>query len=220
MRSMRLHYWACSKFADWVRGTQKPYSLEWGEWDKWHEDAKKAHPVRYWVANTVFDKLQDIVYFPADLWYNIRCYLRNRFLERTHMIRTGLRKGQWWDTDIKLLHGMFEALVDYVELELGHGRKPRRSPARGMSHLKWEMGLIYDSDMGMDPSNKLYGKSSHQAKAAVVTRDLYLWWKFTRPARSDPYDAAPEVSKIEEDYEQEDTDMLVKLIKHRRNLWS
>jgi hypothetical protein len=63
------NYWSCSKFADRIRGTAKPHALGLDEWDEWTEAAKKAHPFRYWLADTALNKLQDIVYFPR---HNLR----------------------------------------------------------------------------------------------------------------------------------------------------
>ena len=37
----RINYWSCSRFADWIRGTNKPFALEWDDWDTWTEEAKK-----------------------------------------------------------------------------------------------------------------------------------------------------------------------------------
>ena len=37
----RIHYWSCSKFADFIRGEKKPYALEWGKWDEWNKEQER-----------------------------------------------------------------------------------------------------------------------------------------------------------------------------------
>jgi hypothetical protein len=44
--------------------------------------------------------------------------------------------------------------------------------------------------MGCDKSNKIYGKPTGQAETAAELLELYRWWKITRPARLDPYEAS------------------------------
>ena len=43
---MRNHYWTCSKFADWLRGTTKGGAKTSEGWDEWEKRAK---------ADTLFD---------------------------------------------------------------------------------------------------------------------------------------------------------------------
>ena len=57
---MRNHYWTCSKFADWLRGTPKPGAETSDGWRVWHKKAKSAHPFRYWLADDVLGYLQTI----------------------------------------------------------------------------------------------------------------------------------------------------------------
>ena len=47
---MRNHYWTCSKFADWIRGTTKGGAKTSEGWDEWETRAKSAYPVRWWLA--------------------------------------------------------------------------------------------------------------------------------------------------------------------------
>ena len=52
---MRNHYWTCSKFADWLRGSPKGGAKTSGEWRKWEIEAKSAHPIRWWLAEEGLD---------------------------------------------------------------------------------------------------------------------------------------------------------------------
>ena len=44
-------------------------------------------------------------------------YIRLRFFNRSHLISTKLSKGNWYDKDIMILHGIMELLVDFVDKE-------------------------------------------------------------------------------------------------------
>ena len=222
-----MDYWTCSKFADKIRGTPKPFALEWDAWDKWDNNAKKKHPYRYWVAEEVLDFLQDIVNLPMDIYHTIEIYIRNRFIDKVHYLRTDLTPGEYYDLDTRILHALFTELTDLVEVEYAsmqrYGEEEHnyvfnkgRCPLAGLDYLNWVGRLRYD-------------KLTPQAEAALTTLELYQWWK-NRDNRPDPFEMFTKekdgsqyylkIDNMEQDYEQEDTDMLIKLIKIRCSLWT
>lgn len=235
----RINYWSCSKFADWIRGTSKPFALEWGAWDKWHEKAKTKHPVRYWLADEFLDYLQDIANLPIDIYHTIEVYIRNRFIDKIHYLRTGLEPGEYYDLDWRILNGLFNELVIYVESELAHSmtyQKDKkykfvrgRCKQAGLDHLDWAMNLSMNEDCGIQPDDKDYGKPTAQARAAKKIYELYNWW-LDREYRVDPYTLFTKekdgknyyrkIGKMEDDYDKEDTKMLIELIKIRGSLWT
>jgi hypothetical protein len=186
-------------------------------------------------------------------------------------MHTGLTPG-YYDADTRMLHGMFNLLIDFIEVEkawmhvvfdkeargkftypwysIGWSRfKSFRNPEAGLAHLAWEMSL--DS-----PDLDEYSRSDSQAVAARELFALYTWWKNVRPLRLDPYnasgwsdyceksrianggkifwdyeDSTPEdkeesrtaldkLREIEQAYEAEDEEMLIRLIRIRRQLWT
>lgn len=244
---MHSNYWSCSAFADWIRGTKKPFALGWDEWDEWKVEAQKVHPFRFWVADVALNKLQDILFSPRTLWRACDNYFHNRFIDRSHLIDTGLAPGHYYEFEDKVLHGLFHELVDFVEIEesLNHRawndgpRKPRRMAEWGIKHLEWEMALVWDEDSGTAKDDEHYGKPTHQAIAALETFRLYEWWTKTRPNRPDPHDIFTEedhekmmafdgtldhkfehLRKVEEQYDREDNAYLVRLVLHRKCLWT
>ena len=72
----RINYWSCSKFADIIRGIDKPYALPFEHWDTWRQQEAKKRPFRYWIAEEVLDFLQDFVNFPLDVCHTISVYVR------------------------------------------------------------------------------------------------------------------------------------------------
>ena len=86
---MRNHYWTCSKFADWLRGTPSPGALTSRGWREWREKAESAHPVRYWLADDGLDYLQRFVFYIPDqhMTSNIISTI-DSLLEPTHSLLT------------------------------------------------------------------------------------------------------------------------------------
>jgi len=118
----------------------------------------------------------------------------------------------------------------------------------GLEHLDWQISLIHDESAGIAKDHKLYGKATPQAINATETKKLYLWWVNDRPNRKDPwgsieldhkpsksmYDAFTGTDEekaarivrgkkrmaMEEKYNSEDDEMLIRLIRVRQDLWS
>ena len=253
MLKQRLHYWTSSKFAEWILGEEKPIALEWGAWDDYYDDLKKRKPIRYWFSQKFLKRLQNIVYFPYDIYRTISYYIRNRWIDKSHMIDTGFKPGGYYEIDEKILHGLFTELVDFVEKELAHmanyGSKKKykfkngRCVEAAYDYFDWASKLKDKNENGKRVVSK-------QAKDARRIKKLYEWWTKTRPARVDPYvasgwnevcgvdcetfsknhespaqlrkqkQALKKLGDIEEKYDDEDTNMLIELIKIRHHLWS
>lgn len=206
-------YWTCSKFADWLRGSMKPGAATSKEWRLWKEEAKAKHPVRYWIAEEGLDHIQDIWMWIPDRLNDIRYYINNRWVSQTHgMYAHSLEKGKWHEYETRLLHSMFDQLVDFVEIEQAwhhvmwdEGARKRfetpwwrkgwlrwrtwRCPDAGVEYLIWASGLKLGEDMGVDKNSEQYGQPTGQALNAQEVLELYRWWKIERPKRPDPMDA-------------------------------
>ena len=253
MLKQRLHYWTCSKFAEWILGEEKPIALEWGAWDNYYNDLKKRKPIRYWISQKMLKTLQNIAYFPCDIYRTINYYIRNRWIDKSHIIDTGFKPGGYYEIDEKILHGLFTELVDFVEKELAHmgnyGSKKKYKFKKGRcveaayEYFKWAGKL---KDIYPDGSKQ----PSEQAKSARKIKKLYEWWTKTRPSRVDPYIASgwneacgvdcetlydknkssaqlkkqkialKKLGDLEEKHDNEDTNMLIELIKIRHSLWT
>jgi len=274
----RPNYWSIGKFADWLRGTPKPHAGTGKEWRLWKKVAKDAHPVRYWIVEEGLDWLQDVVNWPMDKIDNVRYYVNNRWITRSHALTAhprDIKPGSWCDVGNRFLPCLFNELVDFVEVESAwhhvlwseEARKKFsvpwwrsgwlrwrtwRCPEAGMAHLVWASSLTNDDFV--NPSDPEYGKPTRQAIAAREIIDLYVWWKHIRPQRPDPHDASgwtaycelrreqnrdffdfedktpeeAEMSKkaldmsqqLELQYDQEDEEMMIRLIKIRQSLWT
>ncbi|NDD85607.1 hypothetical protein EBZ38_15200, partial [bacterium] len=106
--------------------------------------------------------------------------------------------------------------------------KNGRCKQAGLDHLDWAIGLTFGADYGINEDDPDYNKPTPQALSAMVIKELYLWWTETRPNRLDPHSLYDETNKVETfdkideletKYHQEDTDMMIKLITIRQDIW-
>ena len=209
------NYWSCTPFADWIRGTTKLKSGTSEEWHEWQVRAKRDYPVRWWIAEEGLGKLQDFVTYPIRKIYDVKYYINNRYVTRTHALTAhprDIKPGDWCDVGSRFLPCLFNELVDFVEVEsawshIAWGSKEDRAkydapfyatgwwrwrtwrcPQAGIDHLDWAMTLT-NSDW-VDKNDPNYGKPTGQALVAKEIKELYTWWTVTYRNRPDPMDAS------------------------------
>lgn len=270
---MREH-WSCTSFADWIRGTKKPTSATGDEWKEWDIKVKSKHPIRYWIAEELLDSMQDTLYWIPDKLYNIKYYITNRWIDQSHALvahKKHIKPGEYRDMDYRILHCLFDELVDFVEIEKAYcnyrwdadkqkgmkwwqvGRwrtRTWRSPEAGLEHLEWEASLT--NEEWLDECDKHQAKPTLHAEAAREIITLYKWWTDTYVNRPDIYDVSGwsdycedkclrgigfmetdpledeektremlnKNREIEQQYIEEETEMLIRLIKIRNHLWT
>jgi len=205
---------------------KKPTAATHENWKLWHEQASSEEPLKYFCLETIPDWLDSIVWFFEKPWKDLKYWVRSHITRRWHVVPTHLKPG-YYDKDTLLLHACFALLIDYVELELSTcNGVHERSPDTGLKYLDWEISET----------------SGHQQEDAVVQKELYLWWKVQRPSRpeadveysalwdrkqngeniaQDDFSAAAiKGHELEQQYYDEDSVMLKKLVDIRRSLWT
>ena len=113
-------YWSCSPFADWLRGTKKLSAGTSEEWDDWTTAAQMKHNFRYWLAEEALGHIQDFVTWPIRTLDDIKYYINNRWVTRTHSLTAhprDIKPGRWSDVGNRFLPCLFNELVDFVEIE-------------------------------------------------------------------------------------------------------
>jgi len=255
----------------WMR-MKRPNALSAEGWGNWDALAKKTHPIRFYLSETVRPFFSRIRYRTFTNPYD---WFRYRTFNRYHHVSTGLDPG-WRDVDAQMLSTNFTMLVDFIEIEKAscmlwtEGEKNTRrwwqkgpfdnwrDANLGVKHLLWEMKLSRTEEYGLKEGDSDYGEPTRQAMSAKEQYELYVWWKEYRPLREDPMDASglgawydehraegdgiiammnanrearkgnEELhktmmdlhTKIEEDHDTEDLNMLIRLMTIRQSLWS
>jgi hypothetical protein len=211
------NYWSCSKFANWIRGTEKLKMGTAEQWDDWQTTAKMKHNFRYWLAEEGLDHLQDFVTWPVRKIYDVKYYINNRWVTRTHSLTAhsrDIKPGQWCDVGNRFLPCLFNELQDFVEVELAWWHiawadedakkkynapfwatgwfrwRTWRCPQAGLDNLEWQRNLRHSVDDGWKEGDPNIGKPTPQAVNAQEILDLYTWWTTTYRNRPDPHDAS------------------------------
>jgi len=211
---MRSNYWSCSKFADWLRGTPKLGCGTSEEWNDWYKTAGAAHPIRYWIAEEALDAIQNFVNYPMDKLNDVRYYINNRWVSKSHALTAhprDIRPGRWSDVGNRFLPCLFNELVNFVEIEQAwhyvmwneEERKKFktpwwrsgwlrwrtwRSPEAGMEYLKWASTLT--NEEFLDEGEKHLAEPTYQANSAKEIIELYTWWTTTYRNRPEPMEAS------------------------------
>ena len=215
--AQHTNYWSCTPFADWLRGTKKLSAGTSEEWDEWTTAAQIKHNFRYWLAEEALGHIQDFVTWPVRTLYDIKYYINNRWVSRTHSLTAhprDIKPGQWQDVGNRFLPCLFNELVDFVEIEsawshIAWGSKEDRAkynppfwasgwwrwrvwrcPQAGIDHLDWAMTLVMDDNMGVEKDSPNFGKPTGQAERAKELKELYIWWTVTYRARPDAMEAS------------------------------
>lgn len=218
-----------------------PESASMEDWDIWTGKAK-LNKLRWFISDTIPTWWYSVAVFPYNKFTD---YFRYRLVpwHRYHMMATGQKPG-YSDVSERLLYVNMNALKDFVEIEKAwmqvtwsdnenryfFKRWFFREPEKGLEYLRWEANLT-EKESGLN-----------QASTAETIMELYSWWINVRPNRVDPYEesgwyalcktdkyhrntkettkALDECTRIEKEQEDEDTEMLIKLIKIREGLWT
>lgn len=202
-------HWNCSKFADFVRGTKKPLSLGWDEWEGWEQKVKRKHPWRYWLAEDVLSGLQAAMYLPYSLYKGTYYAINARYFDKYWQVDTGLDRWGYHDPDRRLEFGVFSLLCEYVE-------------NRG-----------YDFIKDVDCQDTHEGLSNNRVEESKKVLELYDWWQ-KRDEREEALEERLEAcygtreendmwwkehGDIEEEQCDELTEKLIEVIKLRSILW-
>ncbi len=190
-RRTRFKYWADSKLVRFLSGTP-PHTPTLLKTEEDIEDFLKSLSKKEAFFKTVASNLQNIVMFPSDLYYSIRIYFRN-CKGNTHVLDGGLEKGQWYDLYYRIPHCLFYELDKFITQE------------KVLENHKWEMEAVLNEQWGVSPDSRLYGTKPKQSLDAIEQNEIWEWWKENKDRAVD-FD--------------EETDMLIRLIKIRHTLWT
>ena len=192
---------ALSKALEKVK-IKEPVALPFGEWKKWREEQKKTRPIMYFCQLVVWQKIKSICEdIHRKFWHDPIYAIKYRTTHKYNVLDTGLEPS-YYDLDTRILHGLFNELVNFVECEKAWinvvwGKEPGkrglferfRSPELGVQYLQSEIDLEGD-------------ENKTNAEIAKETLALYKWWKEVYLTRPDPMDASGWSAYCDMRYEQ------------------
>lgn len=201
-------------------------------WQDWHRTVKAMHPVKYWFSETLVNFVRHKIYWPikhpvsdAHYWLVSHIIPGRRYhmldLRQTHHHDTNhpdkCYHHGWIDVPDKMLFALFNLLGEYLNKEKPHDL------------TQWYSRDKIESDEGM----KTQQASLDEARA------IHHWWISERDNQIDErnhlqhlwYEAKKDKDPQREIYwtklkeldaklEDKDDEMVVRLMKIRRTLWT
>ena len=192
-------------------------------WEDWYKYVKEHYPVKYFFAETLVKFIRYKMWFPIKVpidkaWYWFVSHVVSS--RRYHMLdlrqKGGYRYG-WRDVDEKMLYAIFNLLGEYLNRE-------------NIADLtKWHS----QSEISRDPHMKQQQDNIEEA------RMIYRWWligrkeaqkeiddmltkwhdaKKVKDPKKEEYWA--QMKKLEEEFENTTDEMIARVMKIRRTLWS
>lgn len=158
---------------------------------------------------------------PMFIW-KIYYYIRQRFWRKHHLIRTGLPKWDWSDTEYRMLYGMMKLIIEFVENEeplkkIDWDATEHHSKARDEFLLIYKWWLDYarrekEISTALDTWCKKHTEE--------VGEDWLEHLNDKRKPSPQADKLMEELHALEELLELETTSMLCRLVKIRGYLWT
>lgn len=188
------------------------YQVTWGEWRK---KIKALCPLQFWLR-------EDFPYYFSRTWRRIKgkWYELKCFFSPYNVIKINTLPKTWSDEDSLLIHSMFAILERFMS------QKPEER-----HDYTWE--TVERPDGYTDEEwNKI--KEPHQRFWREIN-EVWDWWLkreeregalsdalsvCTKRGRGNYNEKYKELIALEVQFEQEEEEMLIKLVKNRHNLWT
>ena len=138
-------------------------------------------------------------------------YCKFKFGWKAHIINTRLTPSYWYDTDERMLYGMMNLLVEYVD-----GEEP-------FELIDWRENQSVENEI-----KKIYHWWKVCYPALLKDEELSTseWYDYSKTKKQTGYSEEKEKEllgkswKIEQQRENEEQDMLLRLVKIRKYLWT
>lgn len=225
-------------------GIPKPYALPMkgfsdpGEftWEDWHAKAKAEHPVRYFLSETFpLWWYRTFIRPISNLKYWIRCHTYNRYhildLRQPKTNTNDDYRWGWIDDDTRLVFACFSVLVKHVDIR-------NKSDSETMS-IEKEIKFL-QADIKKTTSQDTIEGLQRQINCLTEMKALYHYWTVARKEQLREQERLLQdwakhraqdkknndktrwhaMNKAEEDFYEIEEEMLIRLMKIRRGLWT
>jgi hypothetical protein len=193
-------------------------------WEDWEEKVREEYPFRYFMSETLPSWFRYRIQRPIkDAWYWIICHLlpsrRYHILdlrqpENKERGLSGYKYG-WIDSDTKMLYALFNILNKFVEDEVSNWYCPSEEEVQSEPHL------LYQRNNWLETKAIHYWWNVERIRQMKEHDDLLGQWsdaqKANAPETHQLWDELKKADKAQEDKEDE---MIARLLKIRRSLWT
>lgn len=191
-------------------------------WEDWDEKMRKEYPIRYFLAETVpFWFNTRIKRRLHDVWHYIASHVVPS--RRYHMLdlRQPKQKGKysyrfgWLDSDSKMVYALFNILNTFVKDELPNMYCPSEEDVQANPHLLTQR-MTY-----LEVKAIHYWWNVERLRQHKVHDDmLHNWAEAKRAHDPNEHQLWVDLQKLEADLNDKEDEMIGRLIKIRRSLWT
>lgn len=156
--------------------------------------------------------------FKRKLWtWTGYTYFHNRFVCSTHALRTGLKKGKWWDVDHRITHALLNEFILFFEEEVvANCKSGGWETSKGLTP---EQTALHWLDVQAEPWHcerrteydklaALYKEAKEHLAALRGDEPIFL-------TETGMYDFDKE-----QEWDEKETKLLQEIIKYRKYLWT
>jgi hypothetical protein len=195
-----------------------PNGKEEKTWEDWEEKMRAEYPIRHFLGDTLprWFRVKWRIYVHDPWYWFVSHVVPSR---RYHMLdlrqaKPGYRYG-WLDSDSQIVYALFNILNNFVEHEMPGWYCPSEEEVAEEAHL------------------------AYQRNAWLETKAIHYWWNTERPRQQKAHDEllhawsearkidGPNVQQLWDDMkktekvlEDKEEEMIIRLIKIRRTLWT
>lgn len=204
-------------------------------WEMFYARLKHDYPVKFFFASTLPDFIH-MTYLKLIGWRlrDFKCWVESFFLRRDHLLdlrqpdkdtnSVDYYRHGWLETDHKILFSVFNCLTDFVEHQMDNFYRPSDEEVEKddgtpgnyqYAGLRKQRG-VHDEIMA------IYHWWLNTRKQDAATRDelLHKWSKCRRSKNPETKRLWDEFHAKEEANEREEDEMIARLMKIRRHLWT
>ena len=198
-------------------------------WEDWHEKVKSMYPVRYWLLESAPSWFKEHIWWKISMpmskfYYKLKCHLvpsyRYHFLDlrqpRNEDDIDHYRYG-WRDVPEKMLYAIFNLLGEYLNKENPHDLTDSYS----REEIEADAGFKAQQD-AIDEARAIYAWWTTERKLDYKKYNgLLSYWSVIRKSNREEADLIFKQMKNQEEYIESKTDeMIARLMKIRRTLWT
>jgi hypothetical protein len=194
-------------------------------WENWHDEVREKHPVRYFISETAAD------FIKFNLWYpvynpikNAHYWIVSHTIRRYHILDLRQPKNPhsswsyrygWCDVSEKLLYAIFNLLDQFVKNELPNLYCPSEEEAAKDAGMKSQRDLYFEI---LAIHKWWFEDSKIEYKAFEDCRSR--WCDVRKSKSAETEDLWKLMREMEDEYERKTDEMIGRLMKIRRNLWT
>ena len=207
-------------------GVPYPYALSLEGWGDWKAVTKLKMPIRWWIFETVPDFFNNLfIYRTSRFFTDLKWGFLYRFVRKHqyHIIRPSTLKPSYQDARDLILHANMHILANFVEYEKKSGIVDWTATEEHQ-HVWDEANVIYDWWINKYPYRDEELDKKYPLPNEMDDDKPMLWMFYSRYENTpDAVEYKALLSKRSDEelvWDNEDEEMLIRLMKIRLSLWN